>query len=102
MEVNEIISYLKSYDIGQDRVLALQDGPGNEVLRGDHLQSLALTVELSGEDGGDVGIELGQGQVVEGGAGGTGHGSPRVGTAAPCGAATSAQAGDQVRDGRPG
>ena len=64
--------------VGQDRALTLQDGPGNEVLRGDHLQGLALAGELTGEDLGDVRVELGQRLVQGRGDGLRGHVSPQV------------------------
>ena len=88
--------------VGQDRALALQDGPGNEVLRGDHLQGLALAGELTGEDLGDVGVELGQRLVQGRGDGLRGHVSPQVwgarcavaGGCARTGGRSVAQAGD--------
>ena len=88
--------------VGQDRALALQDGPGNEVLRGDHLQGLALAGELAGEDPGDVRVELGQRLVQGRGDGLRGHVSPQVwgarcamaGSCARTGGRSVAQAGD--------
>ena len=51
--------------VGQDRALGLEDRAGNEVLRGDHLQGLALAGELAVQDGGDLRVELGQRHGVE-------------------------------------
>ncbi len=46
--------------VGQHRPLALEDGPGDEVLRGDHLQGALLTLELPTQDLGDLRVHLGQ------------------------------------------
>ena len=53
--------------------LGLQDGARDEVLRRDHLEGLALAAELGVQDGGDLGVQLGQ-RRVHGGV--DGHVSP--------------------------
>ena len=46
--------------VGQHAALRLEHGPGGEVLAGDHLQRAALPAELAGQDGGELGIGLGE------------------------------------------
>ena len=46
--------------VGEHRALRLQHRDGNEVLRGDHLEVAALTVELALEHLRDLGVDLGQ------------------------------------------
>ena len=43
--------------VGQHRPLGLQDGPGHEVLRGDHLQGVPLPGELGLDGSGDLGVD---------------------------------------------
>ena len=64
--------------VGQHRALRLQDGARHEVLARDHLERVALARELAVEDGGDLGVELGE-RLVQQGVGGRSraHGSPR-------------------------
>jgi hypothetical protein len=57
--------------VRQHRALRLQHRDGHEVLRGDHLEVPALTLELALEHLGDLGVDLGE-RGVEGR---VGHGS---------------------------
>ena len=49
--------------VGQDGALSLQNGLGREVLRGDHLESVALAGQLGIHGGRNLGIQLAQGLV---------------------------------------
>ncbi len=49
--------------VGQHAALGLQDRARGEVLAGDHLQRPALAGRLTVQDGGDLGVDLGQGGV---------------------------------------
>lgn len=72
--------------VGEDGALGLEHGTRHEVLGRDHLEGVALTAELLLQDGGDLGVDLGERGVegcavgvdgaVDGGQIGDGHGSP--------------------------
>ena len=51
--------------VGQHRADRLEHRLGDEVLRGDHLQRPLLAAQLAVEDGGDLGIDLGQRRGLE-------------------------------------
>ena len=46
--------------VGEHAALALEHRLGDEVLRGDHLQRALLALELVAQDGGDLGVDLGE------------------------------------------
>jgi hypothetical protein len=52
--------------VREDRALRLQNGARNEVLRGDHLEGAALTLQFGVQHCLDLGVQLRQRHVVEG------------------------------------
>ena len=46
--------------VGEHAALALEDGLGDEVLGGDHLQRAPLAIELEVDGLGDLGVDLGE------------------------------------------
>ncbi len=46
--------------VGQDAALSLQNRAGNEVLRRDHLERVALTSQFTSHRLGDFGVEFGE------------------------------------------
>ena len=56
--------------VGEHGALRLEHGARNEVLARDHLEGAALAAEFLLERGGDLGVDLGEGEVE-----GTGHGA---------------------------
>ncbi len=55
--------------VGQHAALGLQHRARHEVLRGDHLQRVALAAKLFPEQFGDVGVDVGQRRGHDGGSG---------------------------------
>ena len=51
--------------VGQHRADRVEHGLRHEVLRGDHLQRALLAAQLALEDGGDLGVDLGQRRGLE-------------------------------------
>ncbi len=60
--------------VGQHAALGLQHRARHEVLRGDHLQRVALATKLFAEQFGDVGVDIGQRRGHDGGHRGLGTG----------------------------